>query len=272
MMRKFPPDWFDLKNYDVCRFALNEYERFGRAEWALVINTRRKLYYDFMHYYKNDMTPMENLLNNLREASLSNHLALEWKQPRFVFSGGGYSFTECGWRWSIQGDNLGDYMRSEWVFYRNEDDFEKERLLGANAEYQLDSYEVGINEEREDWFLESCYWANFDFSDEQLIKDFTIWLALKREKQFNQFPRDKKAAKELTKAMKARLHEQRVLPYMDLYLYSLFSGIEKPTYAEIAEVLFPPDSVEWTKDYAEVLRETIHPRAIKILESPVLLI
>lgn len=273
-MGKFPPDWFDLKNYDVCRYVHNVYERFGRSEWALVINTRRKLYYDFINYYKDTEIDTGELLANLREASLSNHLALEWKQPDFVSIGGGHSFTEFGWSWGFDGglNKLGNLMRSEWVFPRDEDEFEIEREFGANAKYQLDSYEVGINEEAEDYFLESCYLANFDFSDEQIIADFKTWLFSKREKQFNQFRDGGDMGREMTKTMRARLHEQRILPYMDLYLYLLFSGIVKPTYAEIAEVLFPPDFVEWTKDYAEVLRETIHPRAIKILESPVLLI
>ncbi|MCF7530312.1 DUF6387 family protein [Neisseria lisongii] len=263
MMNKFPPDWFDLKNYAVCK-------HFGRVAWALAINTRRKLYYDFVHHYQDKIRDVEELLRNLKEASSSNHLVLEWRQPDFVFHGDGYSFTEYGWRWSIQGKNLGETMRAEWVFPRNEEDFKNQRKFGANAEYQLDSYEVGLNEKAEDYFLESCYLANFDFSDEQLIADFKCWLALKREKQFKKSGDAQKIGKELTKTIKTRLYQQRILPYMDLYLYSLFSGVNRPSYAQIADILFPPDAIEWEKDYGEIIRETIHPKAIKILESIVL--
>ncbi len=260
------PEWFDLKNYEVCRYVENSYERFGRASWALVINTRKKIYFDFIRYGKNEDVGsgfIQNLLDNLKEASLSNELALYLEQPKFVKCGNGNSLTNS-WHGFPSTESVGAMMRENWVFPRDEKWFLVDKKFGMYAEYQLDSYEVGINEEAEDHFLQSCFYADLNASDEILLERFKRWLFNKRDAAGILFE-----SNAISKKTVERLHEQKILPYMDLYLYWLLLGGKKPTYTQMAELLYPVDLVEWTKDYGEVVRETVHPKAMMLLKSKV---
>lgn len=200
------------------------------------------------------------------DASQNNHLALNFEEHRWIKD---YGDVETLGKWascSPVNDDVAGMMRGVWVFPRDARSFVEDSKFGANREYELDCHEIGINEKMEDFFLESACVVDLSQSDESIKKSFSVWLERKRAEQ------EIEKSKRISKAMIQRLHQQRILPYLDLYLYWLAEGKEMPTLIEIAEMLYPPDMVEWDKDYSEILRETIRPRAMMLLKNKVNLI
>lgn len=109
--------------------------------------------------------------------------------------------------------------------------------------------------------LGKSVYIDFGYPDDVIFRDFKQWLKNERIKRGIKSGK----AKAFSRTVISHLHEQRVLPYLDLLLYWRFMDLKQPTYEEIANILYPPEISDKDILYGESIRNVTQTRALDAL-------
>jgi len=104
---------------------------------------------------------------------------------------------------------------------------------------------------------ETRIFVDLHASDTQLIADFTDWLARKRLER-----KIKACDRPITEDDTREWARYGVLPYMDLQLFSAYTGL-KFTQWQVGQLLFPNEDI----DPAERIRKVVRPMAESLMEE-----
>lgn len=245
-MSSFPPEWFDLKNY-------NETRKFKRKQWRDVFEIRRNLYRDYLIYTADARSAGVDLCGYHSSDVVRLREELVWHSLHVCdgLSSIDDVWVGCG---AVSG-SLKALIDLDYVFLR--------RMVGGE---RLEDIVSDFPAEISDICNRTAY-IDFSRTDAAIIADFKKWLAMKRE----QFGYQPSCEKPLSVSAVANLYSNCVLPYLDLRLNELFYGRNKRVYRwrKYSDILFPPGALPDGSNGEDKVRLITHKMAIKILESDV---
>ena len=247
-MGKFPPDWFDLGNYEPTR-------KFKPNEWRDVFESRRGLYKDYLSYTE---AARENGLN-LQEwhssevVRLREELSYHSRHVRCNISDINDVWAGCG----AVSDGLRALIDLDNIFLRRL--VKRDELRNIIDDYPIETSNI----------CNQTAYIDFSRTDTAIIADFKKWLVMKREKLGYQ-----PSGKPLSVSAIANFYPNCVLPYLDLRLNEIFHGRINRVYTwnKYADILFPIGALPAGSNGVDKVRLTTHKMAIRILESDINLI
>ncbi|CDH07330.1 putative Z3947 protein [Xenorhabdus bovienii str. oregonense] len=268
------PEWFDLDNYDICH-------KFNRIAWwnaimqrkAMIANDLKKslssgMSRDYaismLKFYSNEASTIiynnsKKGLDQLRDDSISEIGLFEYidihstlrKNHTEIMNSIDKMFKVIDGYQEKEGVPV-DSMGYEYAWH----DYDMDEFFPSDLNITGSFYEQDIN---------SPPYIHVDLykNDDLIINDFTEWLKKKRKQENIGTKTEKISDNDLSK-----LAENKVLPYIDLYLWKIISG-QKITQYQMANLLFPN---EYEVNITDRLRLVTKPKAMALLESKIDLI
>lgn len=131
--------------------------------------------------------------------------------------------------------------------------------------FRFVNYDLPIKIIRSDDFYPSRREISIDLqaSDETLIEQFKKYLSEERRKREE---KTNESATRYTDAKINRLITNKVIPYIDLYLYQIFTG-NNLTNPQIADLLFPTNEERAGIARSDTIRKITHINAMELLEK-----
>lgn len=255
------PDWFDLENYRVC-------ESYTRNHWWKSIMIRKVVLYNGIKDDVANGISKDFLLQSLIHLSKNNELIFKGQdviENSSIDEMGMFDFIDLYaelYEQSPEVMNGVNDMLKKHFDKRDEvidsidtfwDDFEHD----VNSKSGMDLYSP-LSENYQG--IRKFISIDFNNNDEKIMRDFSNWLANER-KINNQLNRSQKKTDNDLK----KLHEYRVLPFIDLFFWGEITGITLTQY-QLAQLLFPN---EFEVDIKDRLRSVTRPKAMELLESRV---
>lgn len=251
-MGGFAPAWFDLGCYEKTR-------KYKRREWAADFQIRRELYRQLLelredYAFAAAQEPLGFRLEDWQRYTSVQLLQMELKATAT------FHFNLAG----TPGDTSKavDRLILSYFDLLREVDKLIEASAQQSADFAYDKYSYLT-----DWSVT----VDSSRSDTAIIEDFKQWLATQRK--INGYGN----TKALDNGVVARLYENRVLPYLDCWLWQEIGQYEEKasaySWAQKLAVIFPSDSLskaEAAVKTTETLRKTTHRLAMDILRRDVL--
>ena len=254
------PKWFDLKLYEKTR-------KYTRRQWAADFQIRREIYQHLLKIREEvKCYAEENAAYNVYQdwekrtdvRLLKTELYAAALYPNIAQTAGDTS-NAIG-RLAVDYEALCLYARA----IEEMETERTERQEEADRQSKLFRY-----------WLENSISVDFTKTDELIISDFKAWL--KEERALRGYG-DIKA---LNNGEIARLYPNRVLPFLDLWLWNEIrepsgkfgNGLFTYNWRKMNALLFPPETLtakEVASKTAETLRKTTYKQAMRMLKCDVL--
>ena len=248
------PEWFDLKLYEKTR-------KYTRRQWAADFQIRRDIYKKLLEIRNEAQIYAENT---------EYSAFIYWKKRPDL----GVLKTQI--HMAVKYQNLaqtaGDTSKAI------------SRAIVKYYECKADAIEIAETDRQKaakfeadglDNILEASACVDFSRTDNAIIEDFKAWLKEQREW------RGYGNIKILDRGEIARLYPNRVLPFLDLWLWNEINapnnrfgnGLFAYNWKKMNALLFPPETLtakEAASKTAETLRKTTYKQAMRILNCDVL--
>lgn len=250
------PEWFDLKLY-------KKTQKYTRRQWAADFQIRRDIYQRLLEIRDEVREYAEYTGCSVYGLWSSRQADLEILRIRI----------HAAAKYQIPAQSAGDSSKAASRASIKYWECKADAICIAKTDKQeATNFEAkGL-----DNILEASAWVDFSRTDNAIIEDFKAWLKEQREW------RGYGNIKILNRGEIARLYPNRVLPFLDLWLWNEINkpnnkfgnGLFTYNWRKMNALLFPPETLtakEVASKTAETLRKTTYKQAMRILKCDVLL-